>query len=120
VEVVVANIGFPLSIVDKQKVLFGTPLPPAALVELGDRYAGMDLWHDALDFYEGAQDRSRLEKTASLGVETADLVLYLNARRAMGEAPDADALARLRSRAVEMGREATIGRVDLLVVPSKD
>ena len=113
-----AGIVFPLSIVDKQKALFQTPLGAPELVAIGDRYAGMDLWHDALDFYEVAQDRSRLEKTAAQAVEAADLVLYLNARRAMGEVPDAAAMARLRSRAVEMGREATVGRVDLLVVPA--
>lgn len=119
-EVNVAGAGFPLSIETKQKVLFQAPLGAPELVAIGDRYAAEELWHDALDYYEGAQDGGRLEKTAAHAVESADLVLYLNARRAGGQAPDPADMARLKRRAGELGKEATAHRVDLLMVPPKD
>lgn len=115
-----AGTGFPLSIEAKQKALFQAPLGAPELAAIGDRYAAANLWHDALDFYEGAKDSARLEKTAEEAEQSADLVLYLNARKARGEAPDPAALLRLKARAQELGRESIARRVDLLMVPSED
>jgi hypothetical protein len=116
----VAGTAFPLSIEAKQKALYQIPLGGPELVAIGDRYAAEGLWHDALDFYEGAKDGAKMEKVAAEALQSADLVLYINARRAAGLAPDPPAMARLKARALEMGREATARRVDLLMVPSKD
>lgn len=115
-----AGSTFPLSIVQKQKVLYASHVPAGELVAVGDQYAESGYWHDALDYYEAAKDRGRLEKAAAEGVEGADIVLYLNARRALGEAPDPADLARLRAKALELGKESVAKRVDFLVVPSQD
>lgn len=115
-----AGVSVPLSIAQKQKVLYSAKVPAEELAAVGDQYAEMGHWHDALDFYEGAKDRGRLEKVAAQAVKDADVVLYLNARRVMGEAPAAGDLARLRENAMEQGKESVAGRVDFLVVPPKD
>ena len=115
-----AGVTVPLGIAQKQKVLYSASVPAAELAAVGDQYAEKGYWHDALDFYEGAKDRGRLEKVAAQAVQDADVVLYLNARRALGEAPDAEDLARLRALALEQGKESVAKRVDFLRVPSKD
>ena len=112
-----AKIGFPFGIALKQKVLYTQPLPPNHLAELGDKYAQKGMWHDALEFYEGAKDQGRIRQAAEEGVRSADIVLFLNAKRALGEAAGAEQLSLLKQNALSAGKEATAKRVDTLMVP---
>jgi|GEM_PF-963214 len=109
-----ASIGVPLTIVQKHKVLFSDPLPAAELSALGDAYADKEIWHEALDFYEGAQNTERIEQVKKAAQADADLVLYLNACRALGAAPDSGELSALKDKAASLGKKATAEWSDTL------
>jgi hypothetical protein len=111
---------YPLTIAEKHKVLYREPLPEAELVALGDLYTEKELWHDALEFYEKAGDKDRLRQVRDTALSTADLVLFLNACRCLGAAPDEAGLKRLKAKGLELGKEATAERVDGLLMGKEE
>lgn len=111
-----ASESVPVTIAQRHKLLFNAPPPPAELVRLGDRYREKGLLHDALEFYAVAKERVAIEALCAQAVESADLVLYLNARRALGAEPSPEELRRLQAGALGLGKESVAKKVDLLLV----
>jgi tetratricopeptide (TPR) repeat protein len=105
-----ASQKIPLSVAAKQQALFVKPLPPAELVALGRKYEEAGQYHDALDFYQAAKDRDSLNRLADAAVEEADLVLLLNACRALGEETSRSKIESLQRRAQERGLESVVKR----------
>ena len=99
-----ASSTVPVTIAQRHKLLYNSPPPPAELVRWGDRYRDKGLLHDAI------------LALCAQALETADLVLYLNARRARSLDPDHEELRRLRACAVGQGKESVARRVDLLLL----
>ncbi len=106
-----ASPKFPLSVAGKHQILFAKPLPPAELTAWGHRYQEAGLLHDALEFYQTASNGPALEALTASAVDGADLVLLLNACRALGSEPSAAQLESLRQRAVERGADSVVRRV---------
>jgi hypothetical protein len=110
---------FPLTVAEKQKILYLNPNSPQEMVEWGNRYREAGLWHDALEFYAAAKDAPSLEAVVRAAGEQGDLILLLNACRAQGVPPPAGALTAVRDGAKALGKEAEARRADLLLVPSR-
>lgn len=106
----------PFSIAQRHRILFTAPAPPTELRRWGDLHREKGLLHDALEFYAGAKASDAVEALAHQAVSEADLVLYLNACRALGRDPEAGALGRLREAALRLGKTATAQKADLLRV----
>ena len=111
-----ASSTVPVTIAQRHKLLYNSPPPPAELVRWGDRYRDKGLLHDALEFYAAAKEERAILALCAQALETADLVLYLNARRARSLDPDHEELRRLRACAVGQGKESVARRVDLLLL----
>jgi hypothetical protein len=110
-----ASQKFPLSVADKQQCLYVKPLPPADLGALGRKYEEAGHPHDALDFYQAAQDRASLGRLADRAVDEADLVLLLNACRALGEEVSRNKIENLQRKAQERGMESVVKRAAILL-----
>ncbi len=110
---------FPLSVADKHHLLFLSSTPPAQLTAMGDRYREAGLLHDALEFYQAAKDGPALERLLGEAVERCDLVLLLNAFRALEKDPRPDALAALREKAAGAGKESVAARAASLLVSAR-
>src|SRR5512143_345702 len=110
-----ASQKFPLSVADKQQCLFVKPLPPADLSALGRTYEEAGQYHDALDFYQAAQDRSSVTRMIDRAVDDADLVLLLNACRALGEEAPRTKIESLQHRAQERGMESVAKRATTIL-----
>jgi len=106
----------PLSIAQRHKLLFTAPAPAAELRRWGDLHRDKGLLHDALEFYAGAKAADAIGTLAERAVAEADLVLYLNACRALGRDPDRAVLGRLKETAARLGKESVAQKVDLLIV----
>lgn len=107
----------PLTVADKQKILFLSSTPAPQLTDWGRRHEEAGLLHDALLFFEAARDRASVERLAQAAVESADLLLLLNAHKALGGAPPAPSLEALMARAEALGKSVEAGRAALLLVP---
>ena len=107
----------PLTVADKQKILFLSSTPPPQLSDWGRRHEEAGLLHDAVLYYEAARDRASLERIAQTAVESADLLLLLNAHKALGGAPPAKSLEALKAKAEALGKSVEAGRAALLLVP---
>ncbi len=112
-----ASLKFPLSVAEKQQILFVKPLPPGELSAWGRTYQDAGQPYDALEFFQAATDRLALEALGERAVAGADLVLYLNACRALGSDPEPAKLQSLRQRAIEAGLESVARRVTTLLAP---
>jgi hypothetical protein len=110
-----ASAKFPMSVADKQQALFVKPLPAGDLVALGRKYEQAGQLHDALDFYQAAQERPAVESLVAKAVETADLVLLLNACRAAGVEVSRQQFEALRNKALETGKGSVAKRVSILL-----
>ncbi len=106
----------PVSIAARHKLLYTHPASPQELCRWGDLHREKGLLHDALEFYAVAKAADALSTLAAQAVQEADLVLFLNACRALGREPDRAALTDLRSAAQRLGKEGTAKKVDLLLV----
>ena len=107
----------PLTVADKQKILFLSSTPAPQLTDWGRRHEEAGLLHDALLYYEAARDRASLERLAQAAVESADLLLLVNAHKALGGAPPAKSLEALKTRAEALGKSVEASRAALLLVP---
>ncbi len=113
-----ASFKFPLTVADKQKLLFVSPAPPPELTAWGRQYEAAGQFHDALDFYLGAKDSASIRSLLDKAVQAADLVLLLNAYRALDEEPDAQRVEALQAAAATAGKEAVAKKASLLLVKS--
>ncbi|MGC8762294.1 MAG: hypothetical protein ACP5VN_01470 [Acidobacteriota bacterium] len=111
---------FPLSVAEKQKILYLGGASPELRRSWGERYEQAGLLHDALEFFAAAQDRGALERIAGKAVEEADLLLLQNVFRALGEPLPPDLLLRLEGRGRELGKAADAQRAALLRVPAEN
>lgn len=111
-----ASAKFPLTVAEKHKILFTNPEPPAELSAWGSTYEKAGNLHDALEFYQAAQDRPALERLLNGAVETADLLLLLNTCKALGIPPSKSHLQALQDRAHSAGKAETARRVSLFLV----
>jgi hypothetical protein len=111
---------FPLSVADKQKILYLGGASPELRRSWGERYEEAGLLHDALEFYGAAADEEALRRLAEKAVEGADLLLLQNVYRALGEALPPDLLVRLETRARELGKTADANRAAFLRVPAEN
>ena len=105
-----ASLAFPLTVAQKQLILFVKPLPPQELSAWGRKYQDAGRFHDALEFYGAAGDRPAVEALAAKAVDCADLVLLLNACRALGPEPQPSQVEALRQRALDAGMESVAKR----------
>lgn len=110
---------FPLSVAEKQKVLYLGGASPDVKRSWGERYEQAGLLHDALDFFAAAGDRAALLRLMDKAVEEADLLLLQNVHRALGEPLSHDRLLRLEARARELGKTADAERAAFLKVPGE-
>lgn len=111
-----ASAKFPLTVAEKHKILFTNPEPPAELSAWGSTYEKAGNLHDALEFYQAAQDTPALERLLDVAVETADLLLLLNTCKALGIPPSKSHLQALQDRAHSAGKAETARRVSLFLV----
>lgn len=112
-----ASHKFPLSVADKHQILFVKPLPPAELSSWGKTYGAAGQPHDALEFYQAAKDEPALKALTDKAIEDADLVLFLNACRALGVEPPVAQLEALKARAASLGMEGVVKRASTLLAP---
>ncbi|MEW5763757.1 MAG: hypothetical protein ACOYXN_13235 [Acidobacteriota bacterium] len=107
----------PLTVAEKQKILFLSSTPAPALSDWGRRHEEAGFLHDALLYFEAARDRASLERLAQTAVESADLLLLLNAHKALGGVPPAKSLEALRTKAEALGKRLEAERAAQLLVP---
>jgi hypothetical protein len=107
----------PVSIAMRHKLLYNRPAPAGELSRIGDQLQQAGLLHDALEFYEGAKAKDRLEMIISKAISEADLILYLNAEKALGREPQKELLERLKDSALRLQKDSIARRIDLLLVP---
>jgi len=110
-----ASLAFPLTVAQKQLIMFVKPLPPQELSAWGRKYQDARQFHDALEFYRAAEDRPAMEALAATAVDSADLVLLQNACRALGSEPPPPQVEALRQRALEAGMESVARRATTLL-----
>lgn len=110
-----AGSKLPLSVAEKHRILYIHPAPPAELVQLGRRHKEAGFLHDALEFFQRAGAAEELRAMVPLAADTADLVLLLNAYKALESEPEAQVLHTLHERAREMGKESVARRAALLI-----
>lgn len=106
----------PISIAMRHKLLYNHPAPADELSRIGDQHKELGLLHDALEFYAGAKAKDRLEMTISQAVREADLILYLNAEKALGREPQKELLEKLKDSALRLQKDSVARRIDLLLV----
>lgn len=111
-----ASENVPLSIAQRHKFLYTSPAPASEMRRWGDLHREKGLLHDALEFYAGAKASDAVAVLSNQAVSEADLVLYLNTCRALGRDPEREALGRMRQAALRLGKEATVEKIDLLLV----
>jgi len=112
-----ASLKFPLSVAEKHQALFVKPLPAGELSAWGRTYQDAGQPFDALEFFQAAKDRPAMEALCERAVDGADLVLYLNARHALGSDPEPARLKALQQRALAAGLESVARRVSTLLAP---
>jgi len=116
----VADRTVPLSVADRHKKLFIENTPKDELVEWGLSHEKQGLYHDALEYFSRAGATGDIERLLALAVEEADLVLFLNTIKALGEEQRTDDLRRLRERAEKLGKESVAAQAaGLLVMKDK-
>jgi hypothetical protein len=107
----------PLTVAEKQKILFLANTPPSELSDWGRRHEEAGLLHDALLFYDAARDSASIGRLAQSAVESGDLLLLLNAHKALGGPPPLGALEALKGKAEELGKSVEAGRAAQLLIP---
>ena len=110
-----ASVTIPVSIAQRHKLLFTGKAPAAELRRLGDLHRERGLLHDALEFYRSVGNDDAIQALAAAAEAEADLVLFLNAARALGKEPDRAALKRLAEAARRLGKESTALKADALL-----
>jgi hypothetical protein len=110
---------FPLKVADKQRIMYVNPLPPEDLVRWGDRYRDAGLFHDALDFYQAAENAEAARALAGKAIEIGDLVLLQNIYRTVGEPVPKEDLKALQEKAQAQGKTSEAKRAEVLLVPAK-
>jgi len=115
----VAQHRFPLTVREKQRIMFINPLPAPQLTSWGDRYREAGLLHDALEFYQAARNTPALEALMEQALSQADLVLLLNLYRALEREPERAKLAALQDRASASGKESVAARASSLIVSAR-
>ena len=73
----------------KQKILYIDNTEPETLVNYGDLFLAEGKVSDALEFYKKANYYDGLEKIKAIALETADVMLYAQAMKALNKEPSA-------------------------------
>jgi len=105
-------VRFPLTVSQKQKILYVNPPPPEELTAFGDRYMEAGLLHDSLEFYSVAKDDSSLRRLVEASVESADLLLFQNTFRALREQPPIEKVRDIYERALALGKKVEADRIE--------
>ena len=110
----------PLSVAERHKKLFTEDTPKEELIEWGLSHEKEGMYHDALEYFARASSRGDLERLLSMAVEEADLVLFINTVKALGEEHRLDDLRRLRDNAERLGKQSVSAQAaSLLVIKEK-
>jgi hypothetical protein len=110
----------PLSVAQRHKILFTENTPPNELIEWGNSHLKAGLYHDALEYFFKARSREDLERLLNMAVDEADLVLFLNTVKALGEEHRSGDLTRLKERALKLGKPSIAEQAaSLLVIKEK-
>lgn len=108
---------FPLTVAQKQKILYVRPLPPEELTVWGHRYQDAGFLHDALEFYTVAKDGEALRKLALVAMERCEALLFLNTFKALGEPPPSEQVKAFYESALAAGRLAEAGHLEKILPP---
>ncbi|HQQ47098.1 MAG TPA: hypothetical protein PK747_06775 [Acidobacteriota bacterium] len=110
----------PLSVAERHKRLFTEDTPKEELTAWGLSHEKEGMYHDALEYFARAASKGDLERLLSLAVEEADLVLFINTVKALGEEHRLDDLRRLRDKAEKLGKQSVAAQAaSLLVIKEK-
>jgi hypothetical protein len=93
-----------LSCLEKRDLLNQHAVSVETLMRWGKASEEVELFHDAIDFYEKAGVTEPMERIRDLALEEGDLFLFRRACRALKVEPDADQWRILAERAGSLGK----------------
>ncbi len=74
----------------KQQLLYEGEATSSSLIAYGDKYWEAEMISDALEFYQRANDSASLEKVKTKARETGDVMLFMQACKALDHLPTPD------------------------------
>ena len=91
---------------EKQKILHAANPSKEILLQTGEIYVEASQLNDAVDCYEVAQARDKLESLLSTSVSAGDVFLFQRINRILGREPSGEEWNTLGSAALESGKWA--------------
>ncbi len=88
----------------KRDILNNNGIDTEALVRFGNSFFEMELYNDAIDFFEKSNYQDGLKNIKEIAIETGDLFLYRRCCKALKLAEEREELQRLAENAKDSGK----------------
>jgi len=92
----------------------------ANLSQAGNAYLSAGRWGEALECFEGAQDKQGLNKLAAEALAAGDFFVWLQAHKQLGRDLAPEELAEISSRAEKLGKTAFARAAEALLGAPED